>query len=60
VKVDIEQRILAANDELAGSNRRLFAEHGVFVLDLMASPAPARHPPFSPRSQRCATVTPSQ
>jgi len=38
VKVDIEQRILAANDELAGSNRRLFAEHGVFVLDLMASP----------------------
>jgi hydrogenase nickel incorporation protein HypB len=38
VKVDIEQRILAANDELAGANRRLFAEHGVFVLDLMASP----------------------
>lgn len=38
MKVDIEQRILAANDELAGANRSRFAEHGVFVLDLMASP----------------------
>ncbi len=38
MKVDIEKRILAANDELAGSNRELFANHGVFVLDLMASP----------------------
>jgi len=38
VKVDIEQRILAANDELASANRSRFADHGVFVLDLMASP----------------------
>ncbi len=38
MKVDIEQRILAANDELAAGNRARFAEHGVFVLDLMASP----------------------
>lgn len=38
MKVDIEQRILAANDELAEANRQLFARHGVFVLDLMASP----------------------
>jgi hydrogenase nickel incorporation protein HypB len=38
VKVEIEQRILAANDELASANRARFAEHGVFVLDLMASP----------------------
>ena len=38
MKVDIEKRILAANDEIAASNRALFAEHGVFVLDLMASP----------------------
>lgn len=38
MKVDIEKRILAANDELAEANRALFAEHGVFVLDLMASP----------------------
>jgi len=38
VKVDLEQKILAANDELAAQNRARFAEHGVFVLDLMASP----------------------
>lgn len=38
MKVDLEQKILAANDELAAANRRHFAEHGVFVLDLMASP----------------------
>jgi hydrogenase nickel incorporation protein HypB len=38
VKVDIEQQILAANEELAAANRTRFAEHGVFVLDLMASP----------------------
>ncbi len=38
MRVDIEQRILAANDHLAEVNRRRFAEHGVFVLDLMASP----------------------
>ena len=38
MKVDIEQRILAANDEIAASNRALFAAHGVFVVDLMASP----------------------
>jgi hydrogenase nickel incorporation protein HypB len=38
MKVDVEKRILAANDELAAANRELFAEHGVFVVDLMASP----------------------
>ncbi len=38
MKVDIEKRILAANDEIAASNRDLFSTHGVFVLDLMASP----------------------
>lgn len=38
MQVDIEQRILAANEELAEANRARFAEHGVFVLDLMASP----------------------
>ncbi|MHB1016888.1 MAG: hydrogenase nickel incorporation protein HypB [Coriobacteriia bacterium] len=38
MKVDIEKRILAANDEIAASNRALFAEHGVYVVDLMASP----------------------
>jgi hydrogenase nickel incorporation protein HypB len=38
VRVDIEQKILAANDELAQANRARFAEAGVFVVDLMASP----------------------
>ncbi|MBN2839649.1 MAG: hydrogenase nickel incorporation protein HypB [Coriobacteriia bacterium] len=38
MKIDLEQRILAANDELAAVNRARFAEAGVFVLDLMASP----------------------
>lgn len=38
MKVDIEKRILAANDVLAAANRARFAEHGVFVVDLMASP----------------------
>ncbi len=38
MKVDIEQRILAANDRLAEENRALFEQRGVFVLDLMASP----------------------
>ncbi|MHB8051256.1 MAG: hydrogenase nickel incorporation protein HypB [Coriobacteriia bacterium] len=38
MKVDIEKRILAANDEIAASNRALFAGHGVYVVDLMASP----------------------
>ena len=38
MKIDIEKRILAANDEMAAANRALFAEHGVFVVDLMASP----------------------
>ncbi len=38
MKVDIGERILAANEELAGANRERFAAHGVFVVDLMASP----------------------
>ncbi|MDO8880978.1 MAG: hydrogenase nickel incorporation protein HypB [Coriobacteriia bacterium] len=38
MRVDIEQKILAANDELAQANRARFAEAGVFVVDLMASP----------------------
>ena len=38
MKVDIGQRILAANEELAAVNRERFARAGVFVLDLMASP----------------------
>lgn len=38
MKVDIEQKILAANEQLAEENRSRFAEADVFVLDLMASP----------------------
>lgn len=38
MKVDVERQILAANDLLAAENRARFAEAGVFVVDLMASP----------------------
>lgn len=38
MQIDIEQRILAANEQLAAENRARFDEHGVFVVDLMASP----------------------
>jgi hydrogenase nickel incorporation protein HypB len=38
VRVDIAKGILEHNDLLAEENRRLFAENGVFVVDLMASP----------------------
>lgn len=38
MKVDLEKKILAANEQVAEENRALFARHGVFVLDLMASP----------------------
>ncbi len=37
-KIDVETRILNANDELAAELRRQFAEAGVFVINLMASP----------------------
>jgi len=38
MRVDIAKGILEKNDTLAEENRRLFAESGVFVVDLMASP----------------------
>lgn len=38
MQIDIKQPILDKNDELAKRNRDLFAEHNVFVLDLLASP----------------------
>jgi hydrogenase nickel incorporation protein HypB len=38
VRVDIAKGILEKNDSLAEANRRVFAENGVFVVDLMASP----------------------
>ena len=36
--IDIEQPILAKNDQLAAENRELFADKHVFVLNILASP----------------------
>lgn len=38
MEIDISKPILDRNERLAEENRRRFDEHGVFVLDLMASP----------------------
>jgi len=38
VEIDLSKPILDLNDKLAAENRALLDEHGVFVLDLMASP----------------------
>ncbi|WP_455164320.1 hydrogenase nickel incorporation protein HypB [Slackia exigua] len=38
MKIDLKQPILDKNDRLADANRVLFAEHHVFVVDLLASP----------------------
>jgi len=38
VRLDVAKGILEKNDTLAEGNRVLFAKHGVFVVDLMASP----------------------
>ncbi len=37
-KINVISKILEANDRLAAENRRLFAEKGLFVLNLMSSP----------------------
>ncbi|MCL4079307.1 hydrogenase nickel incorporation protein HypB [Coriobacteriia bacterium Es71-Z0120] len=38
MRIDIAKDVLARNDALADENRRRFADAGVFVVDLMASP----------------------
>lgn len=38
MRIDVSKGILDKNDHLAEENRALFAEKGVFVVDLMASP----------------------
>lgn len=38
MKIDLKQPILDKNDKLADELRKRFAEHHVFVLDLLASP----------------------
>ena len=36
--IEMNQPILAKNDGIAAANRALFAEKGVFVLNILASP----------------------
>ncbi|MBI5216880.1 MAG: hydrogenase nickel incorporation protein HypB [Ignavibacteriae bacterium] len=36
--ITIERKILEKNDEIAGRNRALFAEHGLLVLNVVSSP----------------------
>lgn len=38
MEIDLSKSILEKNEALAAANRALFAEKGVFVLDLLASP----------------------
>ena len=38
MEIDLTRAILSKNEELAAANRDLFAEKGVYVVDLMASP----------------------
>ena len=38
MKIELQRPILDLNDRLAAENRRLFDEHGIYVLDIMASP----------------------
>lgn len=37
-EIDIQKRILSANDEVAAENRRVFQEHGILAVNVMASP----------------------
>ncbi len=36
--ITIERKVLEKNDRIAEKNRRLFSEHGVFVLNFVSSP----------------------
>ena len=38
MEVKVVKRILEANEVIAQENARLFAEHGIYVLNLMGSP----------------------
>jgi hydrogenase nickel incorporation protein HypB len=38
VKVSVVEGILSANDEIARQNRQLLDQHGICVINLMASP----------------------
>ena len=36
--ITIERKVLEKNDEVARQNRGLFADHGIFVLNMVSSP----------------------
>ncbi len=38
MEINIQKRVLEANESMADKNRRLFKEKGVFVLNMMSSP----------------------
>ncbi|MDY6836823.1 MAG: hydrogenase nickel incorporation protein HypB [Thermodesulfobacteriota bacterium] len=38
MKIPVIRKILEANDHIAEENRKIFAENGIFVLNLMSSP----------------------
>jgi len=38
VEIEVERRVLEANDRLAADNRRLLEKKGVFVVNIMSSP----------------------
>lgn len=38
VPLDVQQRILARNEDTAAHNRKHFLEHGIFAINLMGSP----------------------
>lgn len=37
-KIELVQNILEANESIAAQNKRLLDEHGVFAINIMASP----------------------
>jgi hydrogenase nickel incorporation protein HypB len=37
-EIKVIRRVLDVNDQMAEQNRRLFADHGIFVLNVMSSP----------------------
>lgn len=38
MKVKLVKNILEANDRIAGENRKIFDQHGVFVINMMSAP----------------------
>ena len=38
MKIPVQKKILNANDEIAEENRQFFHQHGIFVVNIMASP----------------------